>query len=227
MATTVLDMAGWSDDRIERGDTVPDGWYLADLTETDETEDGAAVLLTFQIAAGDYAGIEFVERLGDPSLSADKKKSMAMAGRIKLFASRLGLLPPEEERTASTVIVWDEAVGKRFAVQVQTRTFTKKDGTEGAACGLTFRGVFDASRPEVPEACIRGEPCPLDAPARGGARPDMDGDGGGGGPKPASPKPAGPAGPAGKPANTKPAGAGAGAGATKTAAAAKAKDWGV
>lgn len=177
MTEDIFDLTTTTADEVERGGTLPPGWYLACVSDLEEDGLTHALKFTFTVAAGPYRGAFVTDTLWHPANATDEKKRKITQNRRVLFASRLGLLAASDFGKAGVRVKWTDAIGKRVWLSVDNREYDKRDqhgrptGQKGVASNLKFDGIYPVDSDKVPADIRNGQgaagwPAAAAAPAR-------------------------------------------------------------
>jgi hypothetical protein len=147
--TEEYDLQGKTREEIEAGNTVPNGWYRTKITSVELEKDTGALLMQYTVTAGAHKGAKIGDRLMSPAQADSDNGRKVATNRRQLVASRLGLLPDDAFGKKATVN-WLHAMNRECIIKVINRTFPKKDGTTGTACGPTFDGVYPVGDKRTP-----------------------------------------------------------------------------
>lgn len=163
MATTrTYDLTGWDDNRIEQGDRVNDGWYHAKISDVIEDFETDALTFEYTILGGPFEGAKVREKHKEPDRAEKENTKMFLLRKLNIRAKRLGIMPPEDQRSGPVSIDWLQLLGKECYLKVSTRTFTGQDGQPVSMTEPMFDGVFSPDDDRVPELAKQHQPCGLD-----------------------------------------------------------------
>lgn len=143
---------GETAETIDTGGRLAEGWYLATLAETSDNQQNGSKELTFAVKGGPYSGMKAKKDLWNPQFSDTPDKAKQAMQHAKAWAYRLGLLTEEQFKAPKTYAInWDGAVGKVYVIEVKTRKYTKKDGTQGEVTEVGYLGCYPLDHPDIPE----------------------------------------------------------------------------
>lgn len=175
-----VDLTDDSPEGVDTGGRVPAGWYRAFVHDVVDDVKSGKTMIAFRITAGSQKDATVYERLSDPDLVESEKGKRVSLTRIKLFASRLGLIKADAfGRQADGDFV--DAIGTECVIQVVHRPYPDKTtGAPQVSVELDFAGIYPLDHAKIP-ADVRKAlglpplPSPLFDAAESGAKPATPG----------------------------------------------------
>lgn len=164
---------------VEQGSYVPAGWYFASLDDVDDDTKSGKTVLVFVVSNGPsvlehskpdpkdtkgkkrlieyeaqpngpHASRKVFERLSDPdALEGDAVNTATK--KIKVHASRLGLLKPEHFGQQADLDFAD-AIGASVVLHVVPNEYTNNGGELVKASQLAFDGIYPRDHDKIPAA---------------------------------------------------------------------------
>lgn len=147
MAAWDLDFAGETSESLESGGYPAAGFYMAKLTATTPDQQDGGQNFDFIISVGPFAGKKVSRKLWNPGFADTEERKQNAIRHAKSWAHRLGLDGP-----GKVSIVWEQAIGKEYVVEVTKRKYTKKDGSQGEMTEIAYMGVYQKDHYDIPEA---------------------------------------------------------------------------
>jgi len=158
-----MSMAGETLDTIDRPLFLQAGFYHVRLDDSFEDTNSGRQVFEFVVVAGPSEGQKLTERLNNPDYAEGERAVEMAIRRMKLFAGRLGVVTKADEGKEDIELDWTLAIGKEFAIHVQTRSYTDKSGQQKEATNMAFDGVWSMNplSDKMPNACRKALGLPL------------------------------------------------------------------
>lgn len=151
MAAIEIDLTGIGNPDEAEANRIPPGYYLAEVTDhfEDQKSDYAGSY-RFEITlkgATFFAGRKLNYNYSDPGQISDPKKADGAKARVRMLASRLGLVKADDFGRA-VPINFDDAIGAQLVVQVEARP--SKDDLAKVYANIAYAGLFPLDHPDIP-----------------------------------------------------------------------------
>ena len=157
MAKFNLDLRGDNAETMDSGGNPIPGCYAARLEDSydDHNQEGITVL-EFVIILGAFIGRKLFYRLSNPDLAINDQKARTAINRIKMIASRLGLIG-EEDAGKEVDVDFCEAIGWEGVVEFEERTYPGDDGSPRTTRGIAYSGIYPSGHKDLAKKTLPAE----------------------------------------------------------------------
>lgn len=149
MAKFTVDLTDETPETIDRGRSVEAGWYKCVLDDVYDDSKNGDTVCEWKVMEGKYRDAKIFDRLRDPALATEGKHAEMSLRRIKVVASRLGLIKTDAYGQQADIDFMD-AIGQEAVLQVKHRKYKDKDGNEQEIDGVDFAGVYPLDHEKIP-----------------------------------------------------------------------------
>lgn len=167
----VLDLDNDTKESVDRGIEPEIGWHRAVCSDVVEDGSSGKTRVEFQIIAGPCKGIKTSEWLNNPDYVESEGGKRMAAQHIKLYASRLGVLPADAIGQKGVEIELMAGIGKEVLIELVENEYVDKAGIKKRNIRLRFDGVFPLDPPheKIPNDVRQKFGLPLKPEPEGGA----------------------------------------------------------
>ena len=149
MSKFILDLRGDNAETMDSGGAPVPGWYavrLEDVYQDNQAED--TTVLEFLIVEGAFTNRKLFYRFAGPDSAADDAKLKIIINRIKMLASRMGIIS-ETDADKEVEIDFVTAVGWEGVVQFEERQYTGDDGALRTTRSIGYSAVYPAGHKDL------------------------------------------------------------------------------
>lgn len=156
-----LDLTDYkSPEQAEAGEFVKPGWYRAVVSNHVGNDEKGEYRLEFTVQGGVYDGKKISYYFADPRFMDDDDKIKKAKARIRMIASRLGLISDDAYGNKAN-LDFDNAVNRPAVIEVEANTYDLKDDM-GNVIGqkknnrISYAGIYPPDHLDIPQK-VRAE----------------------------------------------------------------------